>query len=115
MKQVLVVDDEAAIRFAFEQFLRDEGYEALLAENSDEALKLLQDTIPDLVFLDYRLPGMDGIHVLEKIRRQQPGLPVIFMTAFGAMEVAIKAMQLGAYEYLTEPLDLDQVRLLIKR
>ena len=115
MKQVLVVDDEAAIRFAFEQFLRDEGYEALLAENSDEALKLLQDTIPDLVFLDYRLPGMDGIHVLEKIRRQQPGLPVIFMTAFGAMEVAIKAMQLGAYEYLTKPLDLDQVRLLIKR
>lgn len=116
MKRILVVDDEAAIRFAFEQFLQDEGYETLLAEDGDKALELLHDAIPpDLVFLDYRLPGMDGVQLLEEIRKRSPSLPVIFMTAFGAMEVAIKAMQLGAYEYLTKPLDLDQVRLLIRR
>jgi len=116
MNRILVVDDEAAIRFAFEQFLQDEGYETLLAEDGDRALELLHDAIPpDLVFLDYRLPGMDGVQLLEEIRKRSPSLPVIFMTAFGAMEVAIKAMQLGAYEYLTKPLDLDQVRLLIRR
>ena len=115
MKQILVVDDEAAIRFAFEQFLLDEGYEALLVENGEAALEQLRDATPDLIFLDYRLPGMDGIRLLEKIHEQKPEIPVIFMTAFGAMEVAIRAMQLGAYEYLTKPLDLDHVRLLIKR
>lgn len=115
MSKILVVDDESSIRFAFEQFLEDEGCTPLLAPDAESALELIQKEGPEIVFLDYRLPGKDGLDLLEEIRGIDSNISVVFMTAFGAMDVAIKAMQLGAYEYLTKPLDLDKIRLLIHR
>jgi nitrogen regulation protein NR(I) len=115
MSVILVVDDEEMIRFAFQQFLMDEGHTPLLAGDAESALNLVREHKPEIVFLDYRLPGRDGLDLLEEIRGKNLSIAVIFMTAFGAMDVAIKAMQLGAYEYLTKPLDLDKIRTLIGR
>jgi len=115
MHKILVVDDEEMIRFAFEQFLVDERYIPLLARDYEEALTLFQTHKPDVVFLDYRLPGQDGLLVLEEMKRLEKSAAVIFMTAYGAMDVAIKAMQLGAYEYVTKPLDLDKIRTILRR
>ena len=113
--QILVIDDEDMIRFAFEEFLKDEGYAPLLAGEAESALKHIRNSNPEIVFLDYRLPGKDGLELLEDIRAIDPKIAVVLMTAFGAMDVAIKAMQLGAYEYLTKPLDLEKIQILIKR
>lgn len=115
MSTILVVDDEQMIRLAFAEFLKDLGHTALLAEDGAAALAQLQDHQPEIVFLDYRMPGADGLEILARIRSMNPQIAVIFMTAFGAMDVAIKAMQLGAHEYLTKPLDLDRIKELIGR
>jgi nitrogen regulation protein NR(I) len=112
---ILVVDDEEMIRFAFEEFIKDEGYAALLAGDAEAALKQIKSHCPAIVFLDYRLPDRDGLDLLAEIRKIDPDTAVVLMTAFGAMDVAIKAMQLGAYEYLTKPLDLEKVQTLIQR
>jgi nitrogen regulation protein NR(I) len=113
--RVLVVDDEEMIRYAFGQFLADEGYEPLLASDGASALGELREHRPEILFLDYRLPGKDGLSLLKEIRSIDGDVPVVFMTAFGQMDVAIKAMQLGAYEYLTKPLDLEKIRSLMER
>lgn len=115
MATILVVDDEEMIRFAFEQFLKDEGHTPLLARDGDQAMEMFLQGRPEVVFLDYRLPGMDGLEVLEKIRQADAKATVVLMTAFGAMDVAIRAMQLGAYDYLSKPLDLGAIRDLIHR
>ena len=115
MTSILVVDDEKTIRFAFAQFLQDEGYTALLAADADAALDQINTHKPELVFLDYRLPGRDGLDLLTEIKAMDASVTVVFMTAFGEMDVVIKAMQRGAYEYLTKPLDLDKIRVLINR
>jgi nitrogen regulation protein NR(I) len=115
MTSILVVDDEKTIRFAFAQFLQDEGYTAFLAADGDAALDQINTHKPEIVFLDYRLPGRDGLDLLTEIKDMDASVTVVFMTAFGEMDVAIKAMQRGAYEYLTKPLDLDRVRVLINR
>jgi DNA-binding NtrC family response regulator len=113
--RILVIDDEDMIRFAFEEFLKDEGYVPLLAGEAESALNQIKSHSPDIVFLDYRLPDRDGLELLEAIRKIDPKIAVVFMTAFGAMDVAIRAMQSGAYEYLTKPLDLEKIRILIQR
>ena len=115
MTRILVVDDEEMIRIAFEAFLKDEGYVPLSAGDVDCAWALIKEHRPEIIFLDYRLPGRDGLDFLKEIRSVEPGIAVVFMTAFGAMDVAIKAMQLGAYEYLGKPLDLEKVHAIIKR
>ena len=113
MTRILVIDDEKTIRFAFEHFLRDEGFQPMLAADAAEAMDQVRMQRPEIVFLDYRLPGRDGLDILREIKDTDPGITVVFMTAFGEMDVAIKAMQGGAYEYLTKPLDLDRIRDLI--
>ena len=115
MTKILVVDDEDMIRFAFEEFLKDEGYIPLLAQDAETAVRQIKAHSPEIVFLDFRLPGKNGLDLLKEIREIDTKTAVVFMTAFGAMDVAIKAMQSGAYEYLTKPLDLDKIRILIKR
>jgi len=113
--EILVIDDEQMIRFAFEQFLHDEGYQPILARNGQEGLSLAEQHCPPIVFLDYRLPDADGLSLMPSILEVCPKAAIIFMTAFGDMEVAIQAMHNQAYEYLTKPLDLDSIRSLIQR
>lgn len=115
MCKVLVVDDEEMIRFAFQEFLMDEGCTPVLARDAESALRMVGEHNPEVIFIDFRLPGRDGLSLLEEIRAMNGDAAIVFMTAFGAMDVAIKAMQLGAYEYLTKPLDLDRIKILLDR
>jgi len=111
MAKILIVDDEKALRQAIAQILQSEGYEVVEAADGEQGLKLLQDatTPPDLVFLDLKMPKTQGMTVLKQLDQKLFELPVIVMTAYGTSRTAIEAMQLGAYDYLTKPFDLDEL------
>lgn len=112
---IMVIDDEPAIRAAFEQFIVNEGFRPLVAADGEQAEALLTVHDPLVIFLDYRLPCRDGLQLLPRLRMLAPGAAIVFMTAYGDMEVAIKAMQNGAYDYLTKPLDLGKLRQLLRK
>jgi nitrogen regulation protein NR(I) len=115
MAKILIADDERAICDAFSDFLRIEGHTPLIAAGGEEALRLLEQEEPGAVFLDVQMPGMGGLETLDHIRRRRPGLPVIVMTAYGTVQTAMEAMRLGAFDYLGKPVDLVQVRQLLKK
>jgi len=113
--RVLIADDEDGLRWVLEKGLRQAGYEVTAVRDGDEALRAFSDAPFDLVFLDIRMPGTDGLTVLAKLRELAGDAHVIVMTAHGTMETAIQAMQRGAYDYLAKPFDLDEVLLLAER
>jgi two-component system, NtrC family, nitrogen regulation response regulator GlnG len=113
--RVLIADDEDGLRWVLEKGLRQAGYEVTAVRDGDTALRAFAEAPFDLVFLDVRMPGTDGLTVLAKLREVQPDAHVIVMTAHGTMETAIQAMQRGAYDYLAKPFDLDEVLLLAER
>ena len=113
--KILVVDDDTKILFAFEQVLKRERYECLTATSGAEALGALAEEHPSVVFLDIAMPHLDGMQTLEKIKQCDPSVPVIMITGHGTMQTAIKAMQMGAFDYLTKPLDIAKVRELTRR
>jgi two-component system, NtrC family, response regulator AtoC len=112
---VLIVDDERTLARAIKAFLVESGYEAEVASDAEQALALLETMRPDVVFSDVRLPGMNGIELLRKIREFDPALPVIIMTAHGTIEGAVEAVKLGAFDYLKKPVDLEELKLLADR
>ncbi|HXE56456.1 MAG TPA: sigma-54 dependent transcriptional regulator [Gemmatimonadales bacterium] len=112
---ILIVDDERTLARAIKAFLAEQGYEAEVAGDAEQALQRLESLRPDVVFTDVRLPGMDGIALLRRIREFDPAIPVIVMTAFGSIEGAVEAMKLGAFDYLKKPVDLEELRLLVDR
>ncbi len=111
MAKILVIDDEKALRQAIAQILNSEGHEVLEAADGEQGLKLLQNSAThfDLVFLDLKMPKTQGMSVLKQLEQKRFELPVIVMTAYGTSRTAIEAMQLGAYDYLTKPFDLDEL------
>ena len=113
--RVLIADDEDSLRWVLEKGLRQAGYEVTAAKDGEGALRAFEAEPYDLVFLDVRMPGMDGLTALAKLREIRPDAHVIVMTAHGTMETAIQAMQRGAYDYLAKPFDLDEVLLLAER
>jgi DNA-binding NtrC family response regulator len=113
--RILVVDDERLIRWSLDQQLRREGYEVRLAETGAEALQAARTEPPDLVLLDMRLPDADGVEILERLRALDPQCPVIMITAHGAVGPAVRAMKLGAQDYLVKPVDPDELRLAIRK
>ena len=104
-KRILIVDDEKLIRWTLRQKLTEWGYEAGEAETGAAGLKIVLDGPPDLVLLDMKLPDGRGTDFLEEIRKSWPELPVIMITAFGAIEDVVTAMRRGAYDFVTKPLD----------
>ncbi|MDI6743797.1 MAG: sigma-54 dependent transcriptional regulator [Thermodesulfovibrionales bacterium] len=112
---ILVVDDEKGIRESLSGILEDEGYDVLTADSGEEAVKMLGETSPDLVFLDIWLTGMDGIKTLQEIKVMKPDIPVIMISGHGSIELAVKATQTGAYDFLEKPLSLERVLLVSKR
>lgn len=115
MKTVLVVDDEEKICWAFEQFLKDEGYRPLIANNAEEGLRVIESEQPDIVILDVRLPGMDGLEALQRIKTFNPNIHVIIMTAHDTFEATIQAMQRDAFDFVPKPLDLDEIKEILDR
>jgi two-component system nitrogen regulation response regulator GlnG len=113
--RVLIADDEDGLRWVLEKGLRQAGYDVTAVRDGDAALRAFDEAPFDLVFLDVRMPGADGLTVLAKLREAAPSAHVIVMTAHGTMETAIQAMQRGAYDYLAKPFDLDEVLLLAER
>lgn len=112
MAKILIIDDEKALRQAMAQILKDEGYLVIEAGDGEQGLKIIQDDAdsrPDLVFLDLKMPKTQGMTVLKNLGKILFELPVIVMTAYGTSRTAIEAMQLGAYDYLTKPFDLEDL------
>jgi len=113
--KILVVDDEHLIRWSLEQNLKKQGYEVSTAGSGEDALRLLQEETPDLILLDIQLPGMNGMEVLEKVKEFEEEVIVIMVTALGVLETAVKAMRLGAYDYINKPFNLDELAIVIKK
>ena len=113
MADILVVDDDQSVATAFERFLRHDGHTCLLASNADDALRLVDERRPALAFIDVRMPGVDGLQALKILRDRYPGVYVVIMTAHGTSQTSIDAMRAGAFEYVTKPLDLDELRAII--
>ncbi|MGE4342703.1 MAG: sigma-54-dependent transcriptional regulator [Geoalkalibacter sp.] len=114
-QKILVVDDEHLIRWSLEQNLNKQGYEVLTAGSGEEALMVIRDESPDLMLLDIQLPGINGLDVLEKAKAIDEELIVIMITALGVLETAVKAMRMGAYDYISKPFNLDELAITIKK
>jgi DNA-binding NtrC family response regulator len=113
--RILIVDDEANARSALVELLREEGYTVEGAADGFKALGKLPELAPDLVLTDLKMPGMDGIDLLKKVHEHEPGIAVVVMTAFGAVETAVAAMRAGANDYLTKPVNVAEMSLVVKR
>ncbi len=114
MKTVLVVDDENSVRDSLRMILEYERYEVLVAENGEQALKTIQGSTVDVVLLDVKMAGMDGIEVLQRVREKRPELPVIMISGHGTIETAVEATKLGAFDFLPKPLDRDKLLVTIR-
>ncbi|MFQ5899151.1 MAG: sigma-54-dependent transcriptional regulator [Candidatus Methylomirabilia bacterium] len=112
---ILIADDEDGLRWALEKGLKQAGYRVTAVRDGGATLRGAQAEPFDLIFLDVRLPGVDGLTLLARLRDLQPEAQVVIMTAHGTMETAIQAMQRGAYDYLAKPFDLDEILLLAER
>jgi DNA-binding NtrC family response regulator len=113
--KILVVDDEASARTALAELLRGEDYTVETAGDGFKALGRLEEFAADLVLTDLNMPGIDGVELLRKIKEAQPELPVVLMTAFGGVETAVSAMREGAADYLTKPLNTDELVIVLGR
>ncbi len=113
--RILIVDDDASSRTALEALLGDEGYEVELASDGFKALAALGEFHPDLVLTDQKMPGMDGLELLRQLVIRDDTVPVILVTAFGAVKPAVEALRAGAYDYLTKPADFDELLAVVDR
>ncbi len=112
---VLVVDDEAGIRDSLSDIFKDEGFSVKTASTGEKAIEMLEKYIPDIIFLDIWLPGIDGIETLERIKKMNYDIPIIIISGHGKIEQAVRATKIGAYDFLEKPLSLERVLLTAKR
>jgi DNA-binding NtrC family response regulator len=109
MAKILVVDDEQSVVWALERFLKSLGHETLSAATAEDGIELARRHAPDLIFLDVKLPGRDGLSALRELQ----GRRVVILTAHGTLDTAVQALKLGAVEYLSKPVDLARARQLL--
>jgi len=112
---ILIIDDEKAQLTSLQSFLKRRGFEVFTAENGPQGLAIAEQNTIDLVLSDYRMPEWNGFIVLRKIKELNPEIDVVIMTAYGSIEDAVEIMKAGAYDYLTKPIDLDELENLIRR
>ena len=115
MANILVVDDDASVAGALRRFLDNEGHDSRVVNGVTEGLSAIAERRPDVVLMDIRMPGIDGIAGLDQMQSLHPGLCVVMMTGFGTSQTSIDAMRAGAFDYLTKPPDLDGLRRVISR
>ena len=113
--RVVVIDDEVNAAAALETLLREDGYVVSRAHDAPTGLQLVEKEEPDLVLTDLRMPGMDGIELLSKIKQLRPETMVILMTAYGTVKTAVRAMKLGAEDYLGKPIDVEELEVILQR
>lgn len=114
-KRILVVDDEQAIRMALVKFLNLQGYEAEGAGDGTEAIEMSKSKTYDLVITDLKMPSLSGIELIQELKKLNPEISSIVMTAFGTIESAVEAIKSGAFHYVTKPFELDDVALLVEK
>lgn len=115
MKTILIADDEKNMIWALKKALKDENYKIITASDGLEAYSIAASEEPDLVLLDLRMPKMDGLEVLKKLKEDDRSIPVVMITAHGTMESAIDAMKLGAIDYISKPFDIEELKLVINK
>ena len=113
--RVLIVDDDDNLRWVTKTQLEDAGYRVSEAADGDSAIATLNAEHPDLIITDLKMPGMSGVELLRKIRAFDPEIPVLMITAFGTIQSAVEAVRAGAYDYITKPLDHDELLLTVQR
>lgn len=113
--KILIVDDQYGIRILLTEILQTEGYETCEAANGVQALSALEEERPGLILLDMKIPGMDGLEILKRIRKKPVDTKVIIMTAYGELEMIEEAMDNGAITYFAKPFDIDEVLVSIRK
>ena len=112
---ILIVDDEDAQRNVLKGYLEKKGYCIFAASSGDEGIKVVKDNVIDIVLSDYKMPDKTGLEVLEEVKKLNPEISFVILTAYGTIENAVKAMRLGAFDYISKPVDLDELDLMIER
>jgi two-component system NtrC family response regulator len=113
--KLLIAEDEKTQRDLLEGFLKKEGFSVEAVANGREALRMLEGNFFDLALIDYKMPELDGLQTLREIRKRYPDFPVVMMTAYGTVETAVASMKEGALDYLTKPIDLDELLLMLQK
>lgn len=112
-KKVLIVDDQNGIRVLLMEVFSSEGYSTYQASNGKIALSIVREESPDIVLLDMKIPGMDGLEILKQIKKMEPQMKVIMMTAYGELDMIKEATDLGAIMHFTKPFDIDEMRVAV--
>src|SRR5215212_5275886 len=112
--RILVIDDEAEIRRSVRMILEYEGYEVVEASSGPEGIALVERQPPDLVFLDVKMPGMDGLETLQRIKSANEALPVVIISGHGTVSTAVEATKAGAFDYIEKPLASERVLVTIR-
>jgi len=114
-KRLLLVDDEADIREVLSLALNDIGYQVFTAEDGEDALTVFQKELPPIVLTDIKMPGLDGIELLRKIKVKRPDTEVIMITGHGDMDLAIESLKFKAADFITKPINIDILEIALKK
>ncbi|KAA0565952.1 MULTISPECIES: response regulator [Bacillaceae] len=114
-EKILIVDDQFGIRILLNEVLQKEGYQTFQAANGIQALEIVDQHSPDLVLLDMKIPGMDGIEILKRMKQKDADIRVIIMTAYGELDMIQEAKDLGALTHFAKPFDIDDIRQAVKQ
>jgi two-component system response regulator (stage 0 sporulation protein F) len=106
-RKLLIVDDQNGIRMLLSEVFSNEGYQTFQAYNGNSAIEIVKQDVPDLVLLDMKIPGMDGVEILKHIKKINPDIKVIMMTAYGELDMLREAVESGALMHFTKPFDID--------
>src|SRR5512143_2427845 len=112
---ILIADDDEVSAQLFSEVLAADGYEVRRTQSGAQAIAILKEMAPDLLLVDVRMPGLSGLEVTRIAHRDYPSLPVVVMTAFGSMDTAIEAIQEGAFDFISKPMNLDELKKIITR
>lgn len=115
MDTILIVDDERNYLLVLEALLSEEGYQVVTADSAQQGLEVLQEHDLDVVITDMKMPGLDGMGFMDRIRLREPDLPIIMMTAYGSVEKAVEAMKKGAFDYILKPFKNEELKLTIRK
>ncbi|USL45108.1 response regulator [Priestia megaterium] len=113
-EKILIVDDQYGIRILLTEVLQKEGYTTFQAANGFQAIDITKEQAPDLVLLDMKIPGMDGIEILKRLKQHDETIKVIIMTAYGELDMIQEAKDLGALTHFARPFDIDEIRKVVR-